>query len=104
MYIGILLGAHPILHISRIRVNHKLSYIYIHSLYTSIFPDRLNIAVVKELYKTIDKTRMTNYRPTSLLTGFSKVHEKATHSRLSHHLHAINILVTEQYGLKKHIN
>jgi hypothetical protein len=59
-----------ILNASATLISHTLSYIYIHSLYTGIFPERPNIAVVKPLYKTADKTRMTNYRPTSLLTVF----------------------------------
>jgi hypothetical protein len=46
---------------------------------------------------------MSNYRPISLLTVFSKVFEKATHSRLSQHLHTNNILVTEQHGFRKGI-
>jgi hypothetical protein len=41
---------------------------------------------------------MTNYRPISLLTSFSKVLEKAIYNRLSHHLHMSNMLVTEQHG------
>jgi hypothetical protein len=32
---------------------------------------------------------------------FSKVLEKAMHSRLSYHVHANNILVTERYGCRK---
>jgi hypothetical protein len=47
---------------------------------------------------------MTNYRPISVLTVFSKVFEKAMHNRLSHHLHTNNILVSEQYGFKKGIS
>jgi hypothetical protein len=35
---------------------------------------------------------------------FSKVLEKATHSKLSQHLHTNNILVTEQCGLRKGIS
>jgi len=35
---------------------------------------------------------------------FSMVLEKATHSRLSQHLHINNILVTEQYGCRKGIS
>jgi len=66
-----------------------------------VFPDHLKIAVVKPLYKKGDKIRMTNYRPISLLTVFTKVFKKAMHSKLSHHLHANNILVTEQYGFRK---
>jgi hypothetical protein len=51
-----------------------------------------------------DKISMTNYRPISLVTVFSKVFEKAMHSRLSQHLHTNNILVTEQHGFRKGIS
>ena len=44
---------------------------------------------------------MTNYKPISLLTVFSKVLEKAMHSRLSQHLHTNNILVIELYSFRK---
>jgi len=44
---------------------------------------------------------MANCRLISLLMVFSKVLEKAMHSRLSQHLHANNILVTEQCGFRK---
>jgi len=44
---------------------------------------------------------MTNYMPVSLLMVFSKIFMKSMHSRLSQHLHTNNILVTEQYGLRK---
>jgi hypothetical protein len=47
---------------------------------------------------------MTNYRPISLLTGFSKVFEIAMHNRLSQHLHANNILVPEQHSFRKDIS
>ena len=49
-------------------ISHPLNYIYNHSLYTGIFPDRLKIAVVKPLYKKGGKTSMTSYRPIPLLT------------------------------------
>jgi len=35
-----------------------------------IFPDCLKIPVVKPLYKSGNKTSMTNYWPVSLLRGF----------------------------------
>ena len=47
---------------------------------------------------------MTNYRPVSLLTVFSKVLEKAMYSRLSQQLHANNIVVTEQYNFREEIS
>jgi hypothetical protein len=47
---------------------------------------------------------MTNYRPISLLTVFSKVFEKAIHGSLSQHLQTHKILVTEQHGFRKGIS
>jgi hypothetical protein len=40
---------------------------------------------------------MTNSRSISLLMIFSKVLEKDMYNRLSHHLHANNVLVPEQF-------
>jgi hypothetical protein len=47
---------------------------------------------------------MTNYRPISLLTLFSKVLKISMHRNLSQHLHTKNILITEQYGFRKGIS
>jgi hypothetical protein len=82
-------------------ISLRLSFICNHSLHTGIFPDRLKIAVVKPLHKKGDKYNMTNYRPISLLPVFSKVFEKAMHSRLSHHLYTNHILVPEQHAFRK---
>jgi hypothetical protein len=79
-------------------ISHLLSYIYNPSLYASIFPGHLKSAVVKPLCKKGDKTSITNYRPISLLTIFSKVLKKAMHSRFSQRLCTNNIPVTEQYS------
>jgi hypothetical protein len=46
------------------------------------FPERLKYSIIKPLYKRGDKTDPSNYRPTSMLTSFSKVLEKALYSRL----------------------
>jgi hypothetical protein len=51
-----------------------------------------------------DKTNMTNFKPTSLLTVFYKAIEKERHRRFSPHLHINNTLVTEQYDLRKEIS
>jgi hypothetical protein len=82
-------------------ISHPFSYIHNHWLYLAVFCDCFKISVVKPPYKTGDKTGMTTYRPISLLTVFSTVFEKAMHRRLSYHLRANNILVTEWYGLRK---
>jgi hypothetical protein len=43
---------------------------------------------------------MTNYRPISLLTSFSKVFEKIIYERLSQHIEIYNILVEQQFGFR----
>ena len=43
---------------------------------------------------------MSNYRPISLLTSFSKVFEKVIYSRLHYHIKSSNILAKEQYGFR----
>jgi hypothetical protein len=67
-------------------------------LSSGIFPSRLKYAEVKPLFKKGDKKDMSNYRPISLLTAFSKVIEKVIYARLYWHLNNKNILVNEQFG------
>jgi hypothetical protein len=82
-------------------INLPLSFICNHSIHTGIFPNRLQIAVVKPLHTKGDKFSMTKYRPISLLPIFSEVFEKVMHSRLHHHLNITNILVPEQHAFRK---
>ena len=43
---------------------------------------------------------MSNYRPISLLTSFSKVLQKVIYNRLQNHVTVNNILAEEQYGFR----
>jgi len=63
-----------------------------------IFTKRLKLPIIKPLYKEGNKKDVSNSRPVSLLTSFSKIFEKAMQSRLFKHLHNNNILRREQYG------
>jgi len=44
---------------------------------------------------------MSDYRPVSLLTTFSKIFEKVIYNRLLQHTKENNIIVMDQYGFKK---
>jgi len=48
------------------------------------------------IFKEVDKTKMSNYRPVSLLTSFSKVFERVIYNRVQFHIHGYNILAQEQ--------
>ena len=74
------------------------------SIKSGVFPNHLNYAVVEPLYKKGDKSDITNYRPISMLTSFSKVLEKTIYHRLNQHLSVNNVLVNEQFGFRKHLS
>jgi hypothetical protein len=53
-----------------------LNHIFSESLKQGICPERLKYASVRHIYKTGEKTDISNFRPISLLTTFSKLHKK----------------------------
>jgi hypothetical protein len=69
------------------------------SLSSGIFPDCLKYAEVKPLLKKGDKSKISNYRPISVLSFFSKVLEKAMYNQLQEHLNKHSILA-EQFGFR----
>jgi hypothetical protein len=71
-------------------------------LSTGVFPDRLKYAIVKPVFKKGNKQEISNYRPISLLTSFSKIFEKLIYARLLAHIDGHSILLNEQYGFRAH--
>jgi hypothetical protein len=69
-------------------------------LSSGIFPIRLKYAVIKPIFKTGDRSDISNYRPISLLPSFSKVFEKVLYVRMYQYLINNNILVDEQFGFR----
>ena len=65
-----------------------------------IFPDELKIARVTPIYKEGAKSDVSNYRPISLLSSFSKIYEKLMHVRLLEFLDSNNSLFEMQYGFR----
>jgi len=70
------------------------NYICNKVLTKGIFPDGLKFSTTKPLSKKGNKNYVSNYRPVSLLTTFSKMF--AIQSRLLKHLQNENILCREQ--------
>lgn len=63
-------------------IKEILCYVINNSLTYGIFPENLKMAQVKPIYKKGDPGNMTNYRPISLLPGFSKLFERTMCDRL----------------------
>jgi len=51
-----------------------------------------------------NKFELSNYRPISLLTSFSKIFEKVIYKRLVNHVSALNILSKAQYGFRTNMS
>jgi len=65
-------------------------------LSSGIFPSRLKFSEIKPLFKKRDKPNISNYRPISILTPFSKIFEKIIFTRLFPHQKYKQILTEKQ--------
>jgi hypothetical protein len=66
------------------RISKPLMYIYNKSLSCGIYPERLKYAIIIPCFNKGEKSQISNYRPISLLTGFSKIFELLIFQRLKH--------------------
>ena len=90
-----------ILKISYHFISSPINYICNKMLFWGVFPDKLKYAIIKPLHKNDDKCKVSNYRPVSLLTSFSKIFETVMQRRILKHLAEYNILSNEQYGFRE---
>ena len=81
-------------------ISSPLIYIRNKILSTGTFPTRLKFSQVFPIFKKGNKTEMSDCKPVSLLTPFSKIFEKVIYNRLLQHTKENNIIVTDQYGFK----
>jgi exonuclease III len=89
-----------ILKISLPFITSPLTHICNKSLNSGLFPTRLKYAQINPVFKKGEKSKLSNYRPISLLTSFSKVFEKVIYNRLHNHITVNNILAEEQHGFR----
>jgi hypothetical protein len=82
-------------------VSSPLCHIINTSLNSGVFPTRLNYSVITPLHKKGDKNNVSNYRPISLLTSFSKIFERIIYNTLITHYTSNNIFTNSQFGFRK---
>ena len=83
-------------------IQKPLKHIFSLSLFSfGIFPDELKIAKVTPIFKTGERSSVSNYRPISVLLCFSKILEKIMYNRLYQYLISNNLLYKKQFGFQK---
>ena len=82
-------------------ISPYLATLFNNCVYGGIFPDRLKIARVIPLFKTGDRSNISNYRPISLLPVLSKIFEKLIHGRLVSFLDKNKVIYRKQFGFRK---
>ena len=70
------------------------------SFSTGVFPNKMKIAKVLPLYKANNEHEVSNYRPVSILTQFSKILEKLFEKRLREFIDRNHLLFEGQYGFR----
>ena len=82
-------------------IKRPLLKIFNNSLLLGIFPQTMKIAKVLPFYKSGKKNLMTNYRPISVLSSFSKILERIMYNRFSSYLNDNNLFFQKQFGFRE---
>ena len=82
------------------KIRKPLFHILKLSFENGIFPDSLKKAKVHPVFKKGSTTIVSNYRPISLLTSFSKIFERVFYNRIYKYIFSNNILYSKQFGFQ----
>ena len=83
------------------QIADPLAHLFNRSFITGIVPNKFKIAKVSPVLKGGDPTNIDNYRPISLLSIFSKIHEKIVANVLKSHLYDNEIIHQNQFGFQE---
>ena len=82
-------------------ISPLLSEIFNDSINVGIFPDKLKVGRVIPLYKEGALNDVSNYRPITTLSVFSKIFEKLVHKRMTSFISQYNLIKPCQFGFQK---
>ena len=80
--------------------NSILASVITSSFEQGIFPKSMKLARVVPIHKGGSRAEVSNYRPISLLTSFSKIYEKLMHSRIVDFMETNDSFYSMQYGFR----
>ena len=81
-------------------ISELLTHIFNLSFSTGKIPHELKVSLVMPVYRANDNKQLTNHRPISVLTCFSKILEKLMYKRLLDYIEENSILYGHQYGFR----
>ena len=70
----------------------------------SVFPDVFKVAKITPIHKKGPRNLVSNFRPISVLTNFSKIFESLLYNRLQSFFQANEILSRNQFGYRKNLS
>ena len=82
-------------------IKYPLALIFNKSLSKGVVPKNLKCSLISAVYKSEDKSLVSNYRPVSVLPCFSKILEKLMFKRLMSIIDKHKILYQDQFGFRK---
>ena len=82
-------------------ISRCLTHLVNLSMQSGEVPDEIKIAKVIPIFKSNDPSKLSNYRPISILPILSKIFEKVIYTRLERHLIINDILSPNQFGFRK---
>ena len=83
--------------------SRTLTYFFNLCMAASVFPDELKIGKIIPLYKSGNKSVMSNYRPISILPTISKIFEKLLHNAYTNFSKKIMLYMIINLVLEKNI-
>lgn len=75
-----------------------MTYLFNESIKVGVFPQILKIGIITPVYKTGDKTDISNYRPICILSTLSKIFEKCVKKIMLQFLLDYKFFSANQYG------
>ena len=74
------------------------------SIKEGVFPSELNLARVVPLLKSGDSSQITNYRPISILSFFSKIFERIMYNHIVDFMDLNCSIYKYQFGFRQTLN
>ena len=81
-----------------------LTYLFHLSFEFGVFPDCLTTAKIIPIFKGGPKTKITSYRPISLLSNFFLILEELVYTRLSKYLEKDKTIHPDQHGFRQNLS